>query len=135
MQNEHKPTDQRSSTSLPALLPPVTLLIQRTQTTLGLLHNVVEESSAHYWYERGIATNENEDWDEAIYCFGKYLGYKEDGSTIYYALCGLLKALENRAEFRLRHGDMEGFDLDNEYIEWATDYLDYVIAMIENSLD
>ena len=54
---------------LPSLLPPASLLLRRSQTTLGLLRDVVQESSAEYWYERGKKASEGEDWIAASYAF------------------------------------------------------------------
>lgn len=38
---------------LPALQPSANVVLRRTETTLGLLRDVVQESSAEHWYERG----------------------------------------------------------------------------------
>jgi outer membrane protein assembly factor BamD (BamD/ComL family) len=54
---------------LPALLPPTATLLHRTQGALGLLRDVVQESSAEYWYERGKAAMAREEWDEATVLF------------------------------------------------------------------
>jgi tetratricopeptide (TPR) repeat protein len=63
--------DQTSASHLPAPLPSSTALFQRTQTALGLLQEVVQESSAEYWYKRGKAANTQEDWSEAEYSLEK----------------------------------------------------------------
>lgn len=39
--------------------------MHRTKTTLGLLRDVVQESSANYWYEKGKRAIKVEEWDEA----------------------------------------------------------------------
>ena len=54
---------------LPARLPQTTALLRRAQGTLAVLRDVVQESSAEYWYERGKAASAAEDWAEAGYSF------------------------------------------------------------------
>ena len=45
--------EEQDASHLPTLIPPASLLLQRIQTTVGLLHDVVLESSAEYWYGMG----------------------------------------------------------------------------------
>lgn len=52
---------------LPAPLPSPAALLHRTQAALELLRDVVQESSAEYWYERGKAASVSEKWDDAYY--------------------------------------------------------------------
>lgn len=67
--NDPTPKNAASTTNLLARIPSTTALIQRTQTTLGLLHEVVQESSAEYWYGRGRAAEAVEQWTEAAYAY------------------------------------------------------------------
>lgn len=55
-----------NASQLPALQPTQALVLRRTQTTLGLLRDVVQESSAKYWYEQGKAAKAAENWAEAL---------------------------------------------------------------------
>lgn len=61
-------------TSLLAIIPSTSLVLRRTQTTLEVLCGVVQESSAEYWYERGKAAAENENWAKALYAFRQCVG-------------------------------------------------------------
>lgn len=54
---------------LPAVLPATTGLIRRTQAVVNLLQEVVQESSAEHWYERGKDATAREMWEEAISIF------------------------------------------------------------------
>ncbi|WP_223649678.1 tetratricopeptide repeat protein [Hymenobacter psoromatis] len=97
--------DEGLHSSTPAIVPSVNLILQRTQTTVGLLREVVQESSAEYWYERGRAKYELkddlgalDDYDKAIdidnsksdfyaerasakCCLGNYMGAISDYDT------------------------------------------------------
>lgn len=66
-----KPDDD--TCRLPALLPPVSLELRRMESTLAVLSDVVQESSAEYWYERGKAANEVEKYDDAAWCLQECL--------------------------------------------------------------
>ena len=66
MPNPSQDEQAAVSTNLPVLIPSATALVRRTQTTLGLLRDVVQESSADYWYELGKKANEAENWVNAI---------------------------------------------------------------------
>ena len=59
--NENLPTN------LPAITPLASLVMHRMQTSLGLLHEVVQESSEDYWYEQGKKSNQAAKWFEAEY--------------------------------------------------------------------
>ncbi len=61
--------DADNTSQLPALQPPAALILQRTQTTLELLREVVQESSAEYWYERGKKAGARQEWVEALAAF------------------------------------------------------------------
>ena len=50
---------------LPAIIPPAALVLRRTQTTLGLLRDVAQESSAEYWYTQGIEACARQEWEKA----------------------------------------------------------------------
>lgn len=62
-------SDQAPASHLPAPLPSPAALLHRTQATLGLLRDVVQESSAEYWYERGKAAMTREEWEDAASAF------------------------------------------------------------------
>jgi tetratricopeptide (TPR) repeat protein len=62
---------EATSTNLPKVIPSTGLVLHRTQTTLGLLRDIVQESSAEYWYERGQKAIEQEEWVEASYNFNQ----------------------------------------------------------------
>jgi len=91
--------DPTPPTSLPALLPPTASLLKRTQGALRLLRDVVQESSAEYWYERGRAANAREDWMEACYSFEfcLKLDYNHWRGTLQTALVLAHIQQENRA--------------------------------------
>ncbi|RZK27504.1 MAG: hypothetical protein EOO61_23350, partial [Hymenobacter sp.] len=57
--------------NLPALLPSTSVILKRTQTAVGLLRDMVQESSADYWYEQGKKANEIQEWIEAEYASNK----------------------------------------------------------------
>lgn len=59
------------NTSVPAIIPSAALVLRRTQTTLGLLRDVVQESSVDYWYGRGKEANVTNEWAGAGYSFGQ----------------------------------------------------------------
>ena len=65
------PESLDNSNSLPVPVPSTNTLIRRTQTTLGLLRDVVQESSAEYWYERGKAASATGNWAESAYAFSQ----------------------------------------------------------------
>lgn len=69
---------QQSGSNLPALIPSASLVLRRTQTTLGLLHEVVQESSADYWFERGGMANENGEWGNAVFSLNICLSINPD---------------------------------------------------------
>lgn len=73
-QNSKRP-DARN---LPALLPPGSLVLRRAEMSLGLLREVVQESSAEYWYERGKKESAAQEWERAAYAFEQCI--KLDGS-------------------------------------------------------
>lgn len=54
---------------LPALVPSAALVLRRTQTTQGLLRDVVQESSAEYWFRRGRAAEAEDQWAEAAHTY------------------------------------------------------------------
>ena len=87
------PNPDDDTRHLPAPLPPVSLVLQRTQSSLGLLREVVQESSAEYWCERGKAAMERGDWEEAVSIFQTCLS-KDDKHQI--AIGGLETALRNK---------------------------------------
>ena len=57
--------DKPTGANLLAIIPSASLVMHRTKTTLGLLRDVVQESSANYWYEKGKRAIKVEEWDEA----------------------------------------------------------------------
>ena len=67
------PDDHTPAAHLPAPLPSPAALLHRTQAALGLLRDVVQESSAEYWYERGKAAMKREGWESAAYDFEQCL--------------------------------------------------------------
>ncbi|WP_019949048.1 tetratricopeptide repeat protein [Hymenobacter aerophilus] len=44
-------------------------LSKRTEGTISLLRTVVQESSATFWYEKGKAHSEQQEWQEAVHAF------------------------------------------------------------------
>ncbi|MDQ2721683.1 MAG: hypothetical protein M3Z26_18285, partial [Bacteroidota bacterium] len=52
-----------------ALPPLMTNLLQRAQTSVGLVQEVVRESSAEYWFGLGMDKLDDNQWLEAIYAF------------------------------------------------------------------
>ena len=64
-------SSESSPAQLPALLPSTALLAKRAQTALGLLRDVVQESSAEHWYKQGRVADANTQWAEAAYTYRK----------------------------------------------------------------
>ena len=89
--------------NVPAPVPAANALIRRTQTTLGLLQEVVRESSAEYWYERGKMASAREEWEEAQYSFDLCLklDYNHWRGTLQIALVLAHIQQENRASAML----------------------------------
>ena len=77
-QEASRPPRKSSSSILPALVPSASLLLYKTQTTLGLLREVVQESSAVYWYERGKTAYSSNDFVMAEFCFHSCLEHDND---------------------------------------------------------
>ncbi len=65
------PNPDDDTCRLPALLSPVSLVLQRTQLAVGLMRDVVQESSAEYWYEQGKKAITAVEWAEAAWAFGR----------------------------------------------------------------
>ena len=84
-------------TNLPVLQQSTVTVLQRTQTTLGLLREVLQETSAVYWYERGIAASAAGEWTNAEYFFEQAVKLKP---TYWQALIqiALVQALNGRIE-------------------------------------
>lgn len=124
---------------LPALLPPVSLVLQRTQLAIGLLRDVVEESSSTYWYEKGKRASAAQRWDEAISCYDKCLQNNKKGaqylSLAHDAAGGLCEVYANRGEYRAREGDTEGSMDDEHDFHVVNEYLQDIIGQIESYLD
>ena len=72
-ENLHSAAKGNDSTpsNLPVLLRPAALLLRRVQKALGLTNDVVQESSAEYWYERGKQASEAQEWAGAVYAFAQ----------------------------------------------------------------
>ncbi len=66
-------SERLASQNLPSLQPSAVIVLQRTQTTLGILRDVVQESSAEYWYRRGKEAAMTEEWPAAIHAFRRCL--------------------------------------------------------------
>lgn len=126
--------NQSSTPNLPALIPSSSLILNRTQTAIGLLRDVVQESSAEYWYKLGEKASEQEDWDKAIYNYDKCVRLR-DGTLIIKALENLCTSYKNRAEYRAYEGDVEGSALDWQWAIDTDDYMEHMIAVGESFLD
>ena len=63
---------------LPTIVPPVVVVMQRTQKTLALLRDVVQESSANYWYDRGKAASAIKQWVPAAHAFEQCLRLEDN---------------------------------------------------------
>ena len=133
------PKPNEDTRHLPALLPPVSLVLQRTQLAIGLLRDVVKESSSTYWYEKGKRASAAQRWDEAISCYDKCLQNNKKG-TQYLKLAhdaagGLCEVYANRGEYRAREGDTEGSMDDEHDFHVVNEYLEEIIGQIESYLD
>ena len=71
LQNSLSDNDN-SRSGLPAITSSVELALQRTQMAVSLLRDVVQESSAEYWFEKGIEYKIAENWESGIHCFRRY---------------------------------------------------------------
>lgn len=65
-------------TNLPALIPPAALVLRRIDSAIGLMRDVVQESSAEYWYEKGRLHNKSYEWAAAEYSLRHFLAMKLD---------------------------------------------------------
>ena len=72
-EDNNLPTNNGARANLPARLPSASLMLHRTQTTLGLLQDVIQESSAEYWYDRGKKANASAEWDEGVFALQQCL--------------------------------------------------------------
>lgn len=68
-------------TSLPAIIPPAALVLRRIDSAIGLMRDVVQESSAEYWYEKGRLHNKSYEWAAAEYSLRRFLAMKLDLSN------------------------------------------------------
>lgn len=117
-----KPNDSQ----LPALLPQAALVLRRTQTTLGLVRDVVQESSAMYWYLLGEEASIKEEWDQAIHYYYKCRKTAGDLMKIE-ALEGLSTALGGRSKYKADRGDFEGSDSDERASDNAHEAMNFWI--------
>ena len=94
---ETEPLDNSifNTPNLPARLPVATALMQRTQTTLGLLRDVVQESSAEYWYNQGMSARTINEVELAIFAFKKCLLFNPMHWKSSLHLSALLSREEN----------------------------------------
>jgi hypothetical protein len=124
----NQPTGSNISSNLPTLASSTVSLLHRTQTVVELLRDVVQESSAEYWYERGTKATEREEWDEAIFSF------KQCSLINKYSLKpleALATVYRNRSSEKMREGDRDGSVLDEDLAKSLDDYLDYLVGMID----
>ena len=112
------PADLGRLPQLPATVPTTALVLQRTQMTLGLLRDVVQETTAEYWCKLGEDAIDKEEWDQAIRYFVK--AFKITGDTKINALLGLSNAFEARAKYRASKGDFDGCQLDEQAADDAS---------------
>ena len=112
----------QTPTHLPTLLPSVSLVLQRTQTTLKLLSEVVEEATPKYWHDKGYQHLEQGDFDQSTNCFNKFLTfrhlqytnrYREFNGYLPYCITGLALAFEGRSKLKYYAGDLEGSSADS----------------------
>ncbi|WP_151088478.1 tetratricopeptide repeat protein [Hymenobacter baengnokdamensis] len=69
--SEHTTQPDRNprASNLPATVSITATVLRRTQTQLDLLQEVVQESSAEYWYNKGENLFKSQKFSESIYCF------------------------------------------------------------------
>lgn len=72
-EHTNQPDNSLNASNLPALVSSTATVLRRTQTTLGLLREVVQESSADYWYERGKEASTRGNWSNAFHYLKKCL--------------------------------------------------------------
>ena len=103
--------DDSVNFQLPATVPTAAIVLQRTQTTLGLLRDVVQESSAKAWFERGIAAEANTQWPEAAYayrqCVERDAQFWRAGVRLGAALAHLAAATVSASGFARALGQVE----------------------------
>lgn len=122
----NQPSSASSASTLPVLVSSTATVLRRTQTTLGLLREVVQESSAEYWYERGKAANELCDWISATHYLFKC--WMLDSSHWQGALQQSIAfakqrntekaALNIQAAFEGNYADLELFTNELLAIQW-----------------
>ena len=94
MPNHGHDEQAAAPTNLPAIMPPAALVLRRTQTTLGLLREVTQETTAAYWFERGKEAEGNTRWAEAAYSYRHCLERHTDHWRAGVRLAGALAQLE-----------------------------------------
>lgn len=82
-EDNNLPPNNGVRANLPARLPSASLVLNRTQSTLGLLQDVIQESSAEYWNDRGKTAVAREAWEEAISCFQNGLLRRGNHNAIF----------------------------------------------------
>lgn len=116
MSEKEQTNGSKKESNLPAVLSPTHLVLRRTEGVLGLLHDVVQESSAKYWYERGIKAKNAEIWEEGVICFSRCIDISNFNQKFY----------SERAHCKERLKDWEGAASDYfKALELAPTYLDY----------
>lgn len=92
-EDNQQPYAENNPRNLPARLPSSSLILHRTQLAVGLLRDVVQESSAEYWYERGKKASATENWAKAAYAFERCLACDNKWwrADLQLAVCLLLE--------------------------------------------
>ena len=110
-------SEDKTGHFLPVLIPTAAVLLRRTQTAMGLLHDVVQESLAEYWYERSKKWR-TEGVDASIF----FCTYAIEANSNHYRalnMRGFLKYSISRCYEAI-------FDFD-QAIEIAPDYINSYI--------
>jgi len=121
--------------ALPATIPLTELVLRRTQATMGLLREVMLESSIEYWYNRAIEHKMAEEWEAAASCFGQYNDLS-GGSLIAGVFQGICYAHINNpklcAEALFKTQNYPEDALYSEYVSWITEQEWYLLFRTTN---
>jgi len=110
-------------TKLAILQPPSKLVIQRVQSAIELLREVLEEGTPKYWHDRGYYFLEQKDFDQSVSCFNRFLTfshfqatkrYQEFNNYLAECIWGLGSAFEESSKAKYAAGNLEGSGVDIE---------------------
>lgn len=98
------PETKANPQNLPSLLPQTSPILQRAQTSLRLVHDVVQESSAEYWYTLGEEASTTGNWAAASYAYQKCItldNHDWDGALQLSAALIMQQKIHDAAKYLL----------------------------------